>query len=62
MDAIKFLKEYKRICDEYDCEGCPIRKESNYSILSCYEWVNRNPEKAVKIVEDWGKDFPRKTN
>lgn len=56
MDAVKFLKEYRRICDEYDyCKDCPIRKENGYSILSCNEWVDCNPEKAVKVVEEWSK-------
>lgn len=59
MDAVKFLKEYKRICDEYDyCKNCPVREVFGNSILSCNEWVVRNPEKAVKVVEDWIKALP----
>jgi hypothetical protein len=55
MDAVKFMKEYKRLCDEYSaCVGCPLGKFGN-----CTE---ADPEEMVKIVEEWSKEHPKKTN
>ncbi len=38
-------------------ETCELYKEG----LSCADYINAHPEKAVEIVERWSKDHPRKT-
>lgn len=57
MDAIKFLKEKKRMCDSYiNCDGCGFGK-----VPKCNHTEDDNPKKAVAIVEKWSKEHPIKT-
>lgn len=51
MDAIKYLKTKNRMTEEceIDCGNCPLYREYN-----CLDEVN--PEEAVRIVEQWGKE------
>lgn len=60
MDAVLFLKEYKRMCDIYTenlCNECPLKKTGNCNI------VEGNPDfqKIVEITEQWSKEHPKKT-
>ena len=56
MDAVKYLKEAKRMCSKHEsCEGCPIE---NYS---CNFRKIENPEELITIVEKWSKEHPLKT-
>ena len=61
MDAVKFLKEIKRMCDSFDdnCAGCEIHRQ-NLS-LYCSTYIKKYPEQAVAIVEKWAKEHPRET-
>nr|DAG02117.1 MAG TPA: hypothetical protein [Myoviridae sp. ct4uh47] len=53
MDALKFLKERKRMCISHEyCEGCPL-KAVDCSDEEC--------EKIIAVVEQWSKEHPRKT-
>ena len=55
MDAVKFLKEYKRLCDECSaCVGCPLK---NYG-----DCIDAEPKELVKAVEEWSEEHPIKTN
>lgn len=60
MDAVLFLKEWKRMCDDMSCcvGGCPINIEF---ADECGVAVRENPEKAVEIVEKWSRENPVKT-
>lgn len=62
MDAVKFLQERARMCNSFspDCEGCRVDEEKPV-ISECYLWMFENPERVVKIVEDWAKEHPHKT-
>jgi hypothetical protein len=62
MDAVKFLQERARMCNSFspDCEGCRVDEEKPV-MSECYRWMFENPERAVKIVEDWSVAHPRKT-
>ena len=64
MDAVEFLKEKERMCNTFNlCDGggyketCELYKEG----LSCADYINAHPEKAVAIVEQWAKEHPRRT-
>ena len=61
MDAVKFMKEYNRMCKSYfdneECEECPLK--NNY----CFETylVPENVisyEDVVNTVKAWGKEHP----
>ena len=55
MDAVKFMKEYKRLCDEYSaCVGCPLK---NYG-----DCIDAEPKELVKAVEEWSEEHPIITN
>ena len=62
MDAVKFLQERARMCNSFspDCEGCRVDEEKPV-MSECYMWMFENPERAVKIVEEWSSAHPRKT-
>lgn len=62
MDAVKFLQERARMCNSFspDCEGCRVDEEKPV-ISECYRWMFENPERSVKIVEEWAAAHPRKT-
>ena len=62
MEALEFLKERARMCNSYlpNCEGCRVDEEKPV-MSECYLWMFENPERAVKIVEEWSAAHPRKT-
>ena len=54
MDAIKFLKEKKRMCTlNVGCLNCPIGIRNNKSGEPCRDFEKNHPEDAVAIVEKW---------
>ena len=61
MDAVKFLKEYNRMCKSYrhDCGECGIDKMRNGD--GCTSIIHAHPEEAVSIVEKWSAENPAKT-
>ena len=61
MDALKFIREFERMCDCYSgrcCTGCPRKEE-----LICDESMMDDDEfkKLISDVEKWSKEHPRKT-
>jgi hypothetical protein len=62
MDAVKFLQGRARMCNSFspDCEGCRV-DEAKPVMSECCLWMFENPEKAVKVVEEWSAAHPRKT-
>lgn len=63
MDAVKFMKEKKRMCNNYSscAEACLLRKPMDESGLTCLGYCFAHPEDAVAIVEKWSADHPKKT-
>lgn len=60
MDAVQFLKEVRRMCDTKadDCDGCPFEYSHEHDVCSAFD----EPEKTVRIIAEWSKDHPVKTN
>jgi hypothetical protein len=59
MDALKFLKEWKRMHDSVDgCLNCPIDELDS---MDCGMGAIHAPEKAIEIVEEWSKAHPQRT-
>lgn len=56
MDAVKFLKERNRMCDNYNLctDGCPLFKICDISLGYCRE--------MVAAVEKWSQEHPVVTN
>lgn len=63
MDALKFLKSQKRMCDYYTgigcCNGCPFYA---YSVCIFGKMQTTTPELAIELLELWNKDHPAETN
>ena len=52
MDAVKYIKELKRMCNYYgNCKTCPIGKEKG--ILACWDYRDSYPETFVSLVSEW---------
>lgn len=66
MDAVEFLKEYKRMCSTFDsCSDCKIERFCTYEKGSAVMIVKQDEpyesEMIVKAVEEWAKEHPVKT-
>lgn len=59
MDAVEFLRDFRRMCWTYEepcCENCKLEGGGcNFTDLGC------DHEKAVRIVGEWAKAHPVKT-
>lgn len=68
MDAVKFFKETKRMCDSIRvvggfigrCDECEIDRRKAPR-QTCDTYIKQNPEEAVAIVEKWSMEHPRET-
>ena len=61
MDAVKFVKEYLRMCTKvYECEDCPVCK-TYLCTVPAKERSQKSAEKIVELVEEWSAAHPRKT-
>ena len=61
MDAVKFVKEYLRMCTKVDkCEDCPVNK-TDFCAVPAKERSQESAEKIVELVEEWSAAHPRKT-
>ncbi len=65
MKAVDYLKAKARMtegCGIYHCsEKCPLNSSRNGLNISCNNFENNYPEKAIEIVENWAKENPVKT-
>lgn len=62
MDAVKFIKEKLRMCNNIkDCKDCGFSYLNNKTNKHCETYVKEYPEEAVAIVEKWSQEHPRKT-
>ena len=61
MDAVMFVKEWKRMCRSSKiCLSCDIGKSAGVSTV-CSNAVKEEPEKYVAIVEKWSAEHSVKT-
>jgi hypothetical protein len=63
MDAVKFLKEKKRMSNDctITCWVCPLSQSNNDVDASCDMLLRDHPDKAVEIVEKWSEENPVKS-
>lgn len=60
MDAVKFLRTYKRMCKFYEIckkDGCPMKEVSHCDLHD----PELDVEKAVAAAEKWDEEHPEKT-
>ena len=61
MDAVKFVKEYLRMCTKVEeCEDCPVYK-TDFCAVPAKERSQESAEEIVELVEEWSAAHPRKT-
>lgn len=61
MDAVKFVKEYLRMCTKVDeCEDCPVCK-TDFCTVPAKERSQESAEEIVELVDEWSAAHPRKT-
>lgn len=61
MDAVKFLKEWKRMCVEMEhCGDCEAHKICPYPNCN-YPYMQSKPSAVVPFVERWSSAHPQKT-
>lgn len=58
MDALKYLKTLRRMCNG-ECRECEYEKRSG--VDPCAVWQYDHPEEAVAIAEQWAVAHPIKT-
>ncbi len=62
ITALEYFKIKNRMAYScrIDCEDCPLCSKNNGLYVSCKLLEFKHTEKAVKIVEQWGKEHPGK--
>lgn len=59
LNAVEFIKTRKRMCNSiHSCAACELSSLD----YGCRNFTDAEPERAVEIVENWGKRHPLKTN
>lgn len=61
MDAVKFLKESRRMCEKLKCSDCPVSHYLNKMGKWCDDLKKNHPEQYAEIVEKWSAEHPVKT-
>ena len=61
MDAVKFLKEKRRMCENRLCDECHLSNRKNGTDYGCRSFIEKFPEKAITVVEKWSKEHPVET-
>ena len=62
MEALDY-KEAQRMCKSYpDCKGCPLIKSACGLIRCIGGYSDADIQCAIKVVEQWSKEHPIKTN
>ena len=60
MDAVEFLKEYKRMCGQIACGSCPLHSDGGCDLpIGVLKLLDLR--ECVEGVEQWAKDHPVKT-
>lgn len=63
MEFQEFWKSYKRMCDKHStCEICPMNRMRFDFNGICVKAIEKNPQQAEQIVEQWAKENQVVTN
>ena len=58
MDAVKFLREFSRMCSKHDsCKNC-LGVKAHLCIGDCENISQEESEWIVEIVENWSRENP----
>ena len=64
MDAVEYVKSYRRICGANACTKCPLWVDEHYACMmdaKVTDEAQLDESKVVSAVEQWSKDYPTKT-
>ena len=57
----RMTKQQKSGICKLDCTDCPLCFKNNGTGVSCTDFENLYPEKAIAIVQKWNDEHPQKT-
>ena len=60
MEALELFKIRERMCKQ-GCKKCPVSYTNNGFQLDCLIFMLNQPEKFVRIAEDWAVKHPIKS-
>ena len=64
MNVIEIMREFGKMCSiegERGCSGCGLSCELNGTGETCENFIAKHPEEAVRIIERWEAEHPKKT-
>ena len=66
MEAPEFIIEKTRMCRRLAvgipvCQECPVLPKAKAHGTACTTYIKEHPHEAVRIIERWAKEHPRKT-
>lgn len=61
MDAVKFLEELRRMCQNISCSDCSVQDLCSSYLSAPQWWEGDETKKAVEAVEKWSAEHPVKT-
>lgn len=61
IEKLRMTKRTKNGLCENKCSNCPLCSNNNGEGLPCPEFEMYYPEKAIKAVQRWSDEHPRKT-
>lgn len=62
-EFVEVVKQRNRICNTISCDECGLYSGNNISrSTSCLGFMNMYPDEAEKLIMDWAKEHPVKSN
>ena len=61
-EFVEVMKQKERMCNAMRCENCVLASGNNNTGDSCNYFVIGYPKQAEKIIMNWAKEHPVKTN
>lgn len=63
-EFVEVIKQKSRMCNPKNmtCYQCELSASKNGSHVLCEEFMRHYPEKYEKVIMDWAKEHPIKTN
>ena len=60
MDAVDFLRGYRRYCRSHsdDCNSCEINLATHFCAVEQEAWSDRDIDSAVLFVQAWEEEHP----
>ena len=61
-EFIEVMKQKKRMCETLNCRSCSLSSDNNNCNVGCTKFILKYYEQSEKIIMNWAKEHPAKTN